>query len=210
MLSELSEGVNEFIEKSQIYMPGMLKLMAALWVFNYANWKTGSKLNRFGILPRTVRGLVGILLAPILHKNLNHLLFNSVPLFFLGIFAMSLNLIQFYWATLFIILLAGTGVWCIGRYGNHIGASALIAGYFGYVLAYAYLNPTFIAFFCAAVAFYYFGSILFSLFPSDAGTSWEGHLCGFIAGLLAMALCNHQQLLIEWANHFLALMPFLK
>lgn len=186
MLSELSNDIQNFIETSKQYIPTMLKLVGLLWLINGINWMTGSKLNRFGIIPRRPRGLLGIFLAPILHQNFNHLFFNSLPLFFLGIFAMSLNLTMFYWATIIIIGLGGMGVWLIGRYGNHIGASALIAGYFGYVLAFAYQEPTFTTFFCAAIAFYYFGGILLSLFPTNETTSWEGHLSGFLAGLVAM------------------------
>src|SRR5262249_15634708 len=145
------------------------------------------------------KGLVGIPLAPILHSNFNHLLFNTVPLFFLGLFVMSLDLTTFYVATVIITLLAGIGVWLVGRRGIHLGASALIAGYFGFILASAYQRPTFTTFFCAAVAFYYFGGILLSLFPSEESTSWEGHLCGFIAGLIAMYLCNRYLYLINWS-----------
>lgn len=194
MLNELSNDIQNFIETSKQYIPTMLKLVGLLWAINIVNWMTGSKLNRFGIYPRRVRGLIGIFLAPLLHQNFNHLFFNSLPLFFLGIFAMSLNIQMFYLATLIIILLGGLGVWLFGRKGNHIGASALIAGYFGYVLAFAYQRPTFTTFFCAAIAFYYFGGILLSIIPTNEKTSWEGHLCGFIAGLAAMFFITQSSL----------------
>lgn len=191
MLSELSTEVQQFIEKSHHFIMPMIKIIAALWLFNYINWKTGSKLSRWGIIPRRARGLVGIILSPLLHSNYNHLFFNSIALFFLGIFAMSLNMFLFYWATLIIIVLGGFALWCVGRYGNHIGASALISGYFGYILCFAYQQPTFITLFCAAIALYYFGGIIFSLFPGEADTSWEGHLCGFLAGIVAMLICYY-------------------
>jgi membrane associated rhomboid family serine protease len=175
----------------------MLILIGVLWAFNILNWITGSHLNKFGIIPRRARGLIGIVFAPILHGNFTHLLFNTVPLFFLGIFVMSLDQHTFYWATGIIIFLAGLGVWIVGRRGNHIGASALISGYFGYILASAYKQPTFTTFFCAAVAMYYFGSILFSLFPTDEDTSWEGHLSGFVAGLIAMVFCQKFDYLLK-------------
>jgi len=193
MLTELSNDIQHFTETSKQYIPTLLKLLGALWVFNYINWKTGSKLNRWGIWPRHARGLIGILLAPILHNNFNHLLFNSVPLLFLGLFAISLNEPLFYYATGIIIVLAGLGVWLVGRPGIHIGASALIAGYFGYVLGAAYERPTFTTFFCAGVALYYFGGILFSLFPTEKTTSWEGHLCGFLSGLVALFICTRYE-----------------
>ncbi|MBS0290651.1 MAG: rhomboid family intramembrane serine protease [Proteobacteria bacterium] len=191
MLAELSTQISDFIEVSKQYLPTMLVCLGALWAFNVINWLTGSKLNALGIRPRRVGGLLGIVFAPILHANFTHLLFNTVPLLCLGLFVMSLGLTNFYIATGIITFLSGFTVWLIGRRGNHIGASALIAGYFGYVVGVAYVQPTFTTFFCAAVALYYFGGILLSLFPTEETTSWEGHLTGFCAGLIAMYFCTH-------------------
>ena len=133
MLAELSSEIGNFLEVSKQYIPQMLLVVAGLWVFNYANWWTGSKLNKFGIRPRKAIGLIGIPLAPFLHGNFNHLFFNSLPLFFLGLFIMSLDPKLFYESTIVITILAGFGVWCVGRRGIHIGASALISGYFGLI-----------------------------------------------------------------------------
>lgn len=201
MLSELSTQVTDFIEVSKQYLPSMLKCLGILWAFNIANWLTGSKLNALGIRPRRIFGLVGIVFAPLLHANFTHLLFNTVPLLCLGLFVMSLGLDNFYWATGIIMLLSGFTVWLIARRGIHIGASALIAGYFGYVLGVAYVQPTFTTFFCAGVAFYYFGGILLSLFPTEETTSWEGHLSGFCAGLVAMYLINHLDFVTQFIKY---------
>ncbi|HRE31195.1 MAG TPA: rhomboid family intramembrane serine protease, partial [Candidatus Berkiella sp.] len=173
------------------YILPMLLMMAGLWLFNYINWKTGAKLNKWGIRPRRAKGLIGIPMAPFLHGNFNHLLFNSMPLFVLGLFLLSENPQIFFIATIVITLLAGLGVWLVGRRGIHIGASALIAGYFGFIVVSAYQRPTFTTFFCAGIAMYYFGGILFSLFPTEESVSWEGHLCGFVSGLIAMYLCTY-------------------
>lgn len=186
MLTELSNEIEQFIATSRGYIPEMLIFIGGLWVFNIFNWITGSKLNLLGIRPRRPLGLIGILFAPFLHGDFGHLLFNTVPLFCLGIFVMSLGLNSFIFATVLICLLSGFAVWLIGRRGIHIGASALIAGYFGFVVGIAYEKPTFTTFFVAGVALYYFGGILLSLFPSEEGTSWEGHLTGFLAGLIAV------------------------
>ncbi len=193
MLAELSTEIDNFLEASKHHIPQMLMVLAALWVFNYINWATGSKLNKFGIRPRKPIGLIGIPLAPFLHGNFNHLLFNSMPFFFLGLFIMSLDPKLFYQSTVIISILAGLGVWVVGRRGIHIGASALISGYFGLIMVSAYQRPTIATFFCAAIALYYFGGILLSLFPTEEKTSWEGHLCGFLAGIIAMFICTYYQ-----------------
>lgn len=196
MLAELSTEINDFLETSKQYFPQMLMVLAGLWVFNYANWLTGSKLNKFGIRPRRLKGLIGIPLAPFLHGNFNHLLFNSMPLFFLGLFIMSLNIQLFYFSTIVITLLSGLGVWLVGRRGIHLGASALISGYFGLILVSAYEKPTFATIFCAAIAMYYFGGILLSLFPTEEKTSWEGHLSGFLAGVIAMFMWSYSDVIL--------------
>lgn len=196
MLSDLAQEVDTFIEISKQNMPLVLKWVGFLWLFNILNWTIlKGWLNRFGIIPRTGRGLFGILFSPLLHGNFNHMLFNTVPLFFLALFILSMGEQLFYFVTAFIWLVAGLAVWIVGRRGNHIGASGLISGYFGYILANAYQQPTFTALFCAAVAFYYFGGILLSLLPGKAEMSWEGHLTGFLSGILAMLVI---QFLTYW------------
>lgn len=188
MLTELANEISNFIEESKHHIPLVLKWLAGLWGINLLNWKMGGKLNYLGIYPRHVLGLPGILFAPILHANFTHLLFNTVPLFFLALFVMTMSLKIFYIVTAMVVVLSGFSVWCIGRPGIHLGASGLIAGYFGFILANAYEKPTFAALFCAVVALYYFGGILLSLLPSEEKTSWEGHLTGLLSGVLSSVL----------------------
>lgn len=197
MLAELSTEIDNFLEASKQYFPQMLFVLIGLWIFNYANWLTGSKLNKFGIRPRKAIGLIGIPFAPFLHGNFNHLFFNSMPFFFLGLFIMSIDPMLFYQSTVIITILAGLGVWVFGRRGIHIGASALISGYFGLIMVSAYQKPTFTTLFCAVIALYYFGGILLSLLPTEEKTSWEGHLCGFLSGIAAMFICTYYQLIFD-------------
>lgn len=183
MLEQLGTELEIFMENSKQHLPLMLKIMAGLWVFSIVNFKLGKPFNILGIRPRRLSGIFGIVFAPFLHADYNHLFFNSIPLFFLGLFTLSMGLQKFVLATMIITVLAGLGVWLFGRRGNHVGASALIAGYFGYVMGEAYENPTFTALFCGAIALYYFGGILTSLMPAAGRVSWEGHLMGFLAGI---------------------------
>ncbi|HEX4045708.1 MAG TPA: rhomboid family intramembrane serine protease, partial [Gammaproteobacteria bacterium] len=84
-----------------------------------------------------------------------------------------------------IIVLGGFGTWLIGRRGTHIGASGVIMGYWAYLLFYAYQYPTAVSVALAAVCLYYFGGLFLNLFPTQVKSSWEAHLCGFLAGLAA-------------------------
>lgn len=191
MLTELATEIDGFVHISRQYLPTALVLLGGLWLFNIANWALGSPLNVLGIRPRKMMGLIGILFAPFLHGNFSHLLFNSLPLVALGLFVMTLGLEQFYLATVIICVLSGLSVWLIGRRGIHIGASSLIAGYFGFLLAVAYHHPSITTLFAAGVAVYYFGGILLSLFPTQDSVSWEGHLSGFLSGVVAMVASRY-------------------
>ncbi|MFO1258238.1 MAG: rhomboid family intramembrane serine protease [Gammaproteobacteria bacterium] len=190
-LKQASSEMSLFVTDAQTVMPEMLTMMAVLWAFNIVNWMTGSRLNILGILPRHPFGLIGIVFSPILHSNFNHLFFNSVPLFALGLFMMTLGLDVFCWATGLIAGLGGFAVWLVGRRGIHLGASALVSGYFSFIMLLAFEQPSFISILLASIALYYFGGILLSLFPTEERTSWEGHLCGFLAGLASMYLCAY-------------------
>lgn len=184
-LAQLDTELDLFYFSAGLKLPLMLKIMAALWLFNIINWTVcKSAFNRLGILPRTPQGLLGIIFSPILHSDFNHLFFNSLPLFILGLFILAEGWHFFLWVTGFIALLGGVALWVVGRRGNHIGASGLIAGYFGFLLALAYNHPTIISVLLGGVSIYYFSSIFLSLFPTEELVSWEGHLTGFLAGLV--------------------------
>lgn len=191
MFSQKMDEISHFIEISMQYYPIALKWLLALWGINIINWQLGGRLNYLGIYPRHPIGLIGIIFSPILHGNFTHLLFNSIPLFFLSIFMMTFSVPIFYEATVIIALLSGFAVWCIGRKGIHIGASGVISGYFAFLLGMAYREPTIATFFCAGLAIYYFGGILLSLFPGEEKMSWEGHLTGFLSGIVALIICEY-------------------
>lgn len=183
MLEQISNEIDTFVNQSREHIGFWLTCIACLWGLNIVNWMLKSPLHRFGIFPRHVYGLPGIFIAPFLHGNVNHLFFNTIPLFMLGLFLLADGVLVFTLTTIIIMVLTGAATWLIGRPGNHIGASSVIAGYFGYVLAQAYESPTFTTILLALVALYYFGGILLSILPSDERTSWEGHLTGLVAGI---------------------------
>lgn len=200
-LQKLAAELELFVEVSKTNVILLAQIMAAIWLLNIINWVARLRLNRFGVIPRQMRGLIGIFTSTFLHKNFNHLFFNSIPLFALGLFVMSFGVQTFCIASVLIILIEGSVVWCVGRPGTHIGASALITGYFSYVLTSAYKHPTITSLFAAAIVVYYFGSIAFSIFPSAEKTSWESHLFGFLAGIATFFIMNKQlatELLRNW------------
>ena len=185
MSVEFVTQINEFLDKSVFYLKPWSEALGILWCINILNWVSGSWLNLLGINPRHLFGLVGIVFSPFLHRNFTHLLFNSIPLFFLGLaLLVSDGTTQFCFITAVIMLIGGFAVWLFARKGLHIGASGVISGYFGFILVSAFTQPSFMTLITAVLAVYYFGGIFSGIFPQEKQTSWESHLFGFIAGIL--------------------------
>ena len=174
----------------QVNFPFLICYIGLLWFIHGFNVLCAHRLNLLGIDPRSPIGLIGILCAPFLHGDLNHLFFNTIPLFLLANFVLMAGHEEFFRVTWIIIFVGGFGTWLFGRKALHIGASSLILGYFGYLLVNAYEKPNVLAIVLAMVCLYYFAALLFSLLPGAKGTSWEGHVFGFIGGVTAALLPN--------------------
>jgi membrane associated rhomboid family serine protease len=183
MLTNFADQLDNFIKTSQVVLIPWLYCFGVLWAINIVNWLLGSPLNALGIYPRHLVGLLGILFSPILHKNFSHLFFNSIPLFALGLAILAKGVSIFINVTAIVVVLGGFGVWLFARRAVHIGASGLVSGYFGYILADAYFEPSATAVLLAIVVAYYFGSIFLGIFPQEDKISWESHLFGFLSGI---------------------------
>jgi membrane associated rhomboid family serine protease len=165
-----------------------LIILGCLWLIHLLNFCIGYRLNALGIYPRKIRGLKGIVFAPLLHGSFNHLFFNSIPLFVLVDFTLLSGIHHFISITCIIMLFSGLGTWLFARRGMHVGASSVVMGYWGYLLIDAYRHPSLITIMLAILCIYYFGGLLFSIFPQEERVSWEGHLFGFLAGISTVYL----------------------
>jgi membrane associated rhomboid family serine protease len=143
------------------------------------------ELDTLGILPRNPIGLRGILFAPFLHGSFAHLAANTVPFIVLGWLIMAQSISNFAIVSVTCMLVGGLGTWLFGATALHIGASGVIFGYLGFLLARYYfdrrLSSGIIALFVGCT----YGSVLWGVLPSLPGISWEGHLFGFLGGILA-------------------------
>ena len=169
--------------KSKAYL--IVGFVALIWAVELVNTVLGHRLNVLGIHPRTVIGLPGILLAPFLHGGIGHVLVNTIPFVILGWLVILHGTGTFLEVSLIVILVAGAGTWLFGRPGVHVGASSLIFGYFGFLVGRAWYQRSVGSILVALVTLALYGGLLWGVLPLHTRISWEGHLFGLLAGILA-------------------------
>ncbi|RFU44451.1 rhomboid family intramembrane serine protease [Paraburkholderia sp. DHOC27] len=150
-------------------------------------------LTRHGVVPRTFGGLQGVLFAPWLHAGVMHLAANTGGLLILGWLCTWPRIRNFWQATLGAMLGAGLCAWILGAPGTvHIGASGLVFGYAGYLVARGYYTRHIMAVLAALfVAGSYGLTMLLGLMPVYPGVSWQSHLGGALGGVLAARAAAH-------------------
>lgn len=162
-----------------------LLLVLVIWLMHLVALNTaGASLFWLGIYPRTVAGLVGIVLSPLLHQGWEHALSNSLALLVFGI-----ALFYFYpreaWRVFLLgWLLSGLLTWMMGRSAYHIGASGLIyvLGAFLFFRGWRVRRRALAA--LSLVVTFLYGSMVWGIFPNNTNISWEGHLAGALVGIL--------------------------
>ena len=143
-------------------------------------------LNSFGIIPHNPRGLGGIILAPFLHGGIGHLVANTIPFITLGWLVMLQETSDFFIVTIITMLVGGLGVWLFGMPGSvHIGASILIFGYLGFLLFRGLFQRNLPSILLSLIVGFLYGGLVMGVLPTRVGVSWEGHLFGFIGGIIA-------------------------
>ena len=160
--------------------------LAIMWVVEILSVGIDS-IDNNGILPRMLDGLDGILWSPFLHSGFPHLISNTIPFAILSGLVLIRGAKRWLSASAIIIGLGGLLVWAfaIGSNENHIGASGWVFGLFGFLVLSAFFERKPLSIGLGLITlFLYGGTILFGVIPRD-GISWEGHLFGFIAGVVA-------------------------
>ena len=151
-----------------------------------ANVALGGALLKFGIVPRTTDGLIGILVAPFLHANLDHLVANTVPFLLFGWLVMLRDRRHFAVVTLLAMLGSGLLSWTLGAPNSiHIGASGVVFGYFGFLLLAGWYARSAGSIAISLLVGVLWGGTVLGVLPGTPGISWQGHLGGFIGGVLA-------------------------
>ena len=161
---------------------------AGLWWIRILEDALGHPLSSLGVLPGQWVGLIGVVTAPLIHSSYSHLLANSPPLLVLGTLSLYAYPKASRLAIPLIWILSGLGTWFIGRHSSHIGASGVAHGlmFFVFVLGILRWEPRSIA--TALVAFLLYGGMVTTIFPREESVSFEYHLAGAVAGVLAAIL----------------------
>jgi membrane associated rhomboid family serine protease len=162
----------------------IILLTTICWlVFLVNNVMWGGSFDRYGIAPRQVGSLPGIVFAPFLHASYQHLAANTLPLLILGGIICGRGRGEFVVVTALGILLGGGLTWLFARSASHIGASGLIFCYFGYLASLAWFNRTFGTLLVSVVCIVGYGGLVRGIVPTSSGISWESHLAGLVAGI---------------------------
>jgi membrane associated rhomboid family serine protease len=177
------------------------ELMILLFATHLANLVTGMWFTRFGTIPRTAVGLRGILFSPLLHRDWSHLIANAAPLAGLLCIMAFTNRHALWPNTAAIWLISGAAVWLFGRPGSvQVGASGLIYGLAAFLIAMGWLHQDAKSALAALLVIFLYGGIVWGLLPSRPGVSWEGHLCGALAGILVANLPHNGSFLLRWLS----------
>jgi membrane associated rhomboid family serine protease len=165
-----------------------LCFVALLWVVTLLDWGLEMELTRFGVRPRSLPGLPGVLVAPLLHGDFSHLISNSLPLLVLGTGMLYLYPHSALKVIPAVYLGPGLAVWLFGRPPLHIGASGLVYGLAIYILISGIIRRDTRAVSAAMLVFFLYGTLLWGLLPNHSSISWETHLIAALIGLVLALL----------------------
>ena len=169
------------LRRSIIFSVGFISL---LWFVRFYEMGTDSDLSFLGILPRTLKGSVGIITSPLIHGNFTHLLSNTFPLMLL-----TAGVVYFYdkiaiQILTIIYLLTGIWVWIVAREAYHIGASGLVYGLVTFLFFSGVFRKDASSVALSLIVVFLYGGMIYGLFPTNTGVSYESHIVGAITGII--------------------------
>jgi membrane associated rhomboid family serine protease len=147
-----------------------------------------------GIRPHHLDGLDGIVFAPFLHANFDHLYGNAVPLIITGTFVLATGFRRFLGITALIMVASGVGVWFTGDPRSVvIGASGVIFGYLGYLLMRGVVERSLWGIAVGLIVGLLYGAQIVLVLPTDPSISWQAHLFGFCGGVVAAVVFRRRR-----------------
>lgn len=174
---------NHYFKFTNAVVIAPLVAVIAIWTVFWLELRFQVNLNEYGIYPQKLSGLKGIIFSPFIHGSLEHLYNNTIPLAVL-----TAALFYFYrnialQVLLIGILISGFFTWGVGRPSYHIGASGVIYLLASFIFFKGIFTKHYRLVALSLIVVFIYGSMLWYIFPVEDGTSWEGHLGGFLTGL---------------------------
>ena len=181
--------------RNVLWIPAVAIL--SIWIIYWIEIRFGYNFNSYGILPREIKGLRGVFFSPFIHSDASHLSNNSVPLFVL-----LASLFYFYRTIAHKVLIYGTLLsglicWGIARGSYHIGASGTIYLLFSFIFFSGIIRKHYRLIAMSLVVIFLYGSMIWLILPTEDRISWEGHLSGFLVGLLFSYLYRKKGIINE-------------
>jgi membrane associated rhomboid family serine protease len=166
-------------------------IVALMWLIEVINAIDGYQLTTDGIYARDVDRLWGILTAPFLHVSFGHLISNTIPFVFMGVIIALRGAARLALVTAIVIVLGGLGTWLIApAHVSTVGASGVVFGYAAYLLARGLFDRSALEVLTGVIVGAVWGGALVASLVPHYGISWQGHLCGAIAGVVAAWLLS--------------------
>ena len=190
MSTDVATRVRSDREQGLVLVAGMAALM---WASEILDTILGGDLDQYGVEPREVDGLIGIVTAPFLHADFAHLIGNTIPFLLLGAAIALSGLGRVVAATAIVAVVGGLGTWLVAPSNTeHIGASGIVFGYAAYLMARGVYSRNMVHLAVGLIVLGVYGStLLFGLVPTD-GISWQGHLFGAVGGVVAARMLDRR------------------
>lgn len=173
-------------EKPTLLKPIIIKVIiaiTALWLINGLQIAFAWRLGIYGVYPRELDGLVGIIFSPLIHGSFEHLFANTLALFILSTALFYEYPKSAKWTFIIIYFGSGLGVWLFARESYHYGASGLTHGMMFFLFLIGILRRDKPAMAIAMIVFFLYGSMVWSVLPTKEEISFESHLFGALMGV---------------------------
>lgn len=164
---------------------GAAALVAGIWLVWLGGWLLGWQMGDLGVTPRRWSGFVGVIFAPLAHASFAHLVSNTLPLAMLATLTLYAYPLAARFALPWIWLAAGIGVWLFARDSVHVGISGITHGLMFFLFLTGMLRRDRLGLVISMIVFFFYGGMLLTVLPREQHVSFEYHLAGAIAGVLA-------------------------
>lgn len=184
MSIETSDRLEHLKLRHAVYM--VISFVLLLWCVKAIELASDVSFARFGVLPRTLKGTVGILTGPLIHGDVYHLISNTLPILLLGVL-----LFYFYYRIaielfIWIYLVTGFWIWMFARDAYHIGASGIVYGMASFLFFSGIFRKSKQLMTISGIIIFLYGGMIYGIFPGmvESNVSWEAHFMGVLVGVL--------------------------